>query len=354
LTEVCDAASRRVCVDFSFHAVVRDPRPDVIAEVPGLVRDGFPSFKFFTMFPAFMARGPEHLNILRAIGASGGLAMIHCEDGSIIDHCSQLLFDAGRTGAAHYAASRPREVEWSATARAMQLAAIADVPVYIVHLSCEGALDETRRARARGLPVYVETRPLYLHLTDERLRDDDREAAKYVGVPPLRGVYEQQMLWTALRAGDVHTVQSDHVGLTFAEKYKPGSTFDTIPAGVANLETLVPMLYSEGVAKGRLTAERFVEVIATNPAKLFGMYPRKGTIAVGSDADLCIFDPAKKVTVRGSELNSASDYTVYEGFDVTGWPVTTLLRGAVIFQDGEVLAEPGHGRLVARSRFRGL
>jgi dihydropyrimidinase len=350
----CAEGAAHGYIDYSFHVIVADPSPAAIAEVPKLVAAGFPTYKFFMPRPAFQARGADYLRILGQIAAAGGMAMFHCEDGAIVDYCTAALLEAGKTALAHYPASRPREVEVSATARAMHLAAVTGVPAYIVHLSCEGALDATRAARARGLPVYVETRPIYLYLTEERFAQADREAAKYVGIPPLRDRHDQAVLWDALRAGDIQTVATDHVGYAMVEKYHAGDTFAMVPPGMSNLETLLPMLYSEGVGKGRITIERFVELIATNPAKLFGLYPRKGTIAIGADADLCILDPARRVTIDARRMHSATDYDVYEGFEVQGWPVFTLSRGEVIFREGELTGRPGRGKLIFRERFRGL
>ena len=348
------AAAPLACIDYSFHVTVTDPTPEAAGEVAELVQSGFPSFKFFTMRPAFQSRGGDYLRFLKAVADAGGLALFHCEDAAIIDFCQQSLLAAGQTSLAYYPASRPRPVEISATARAMQMAETTGVPMYVVHLSCEAALNETRAARGRGLSVYVETRPIYLYLTEERFAQPDQEAAKYVGIPPLRDRHDLDVLWDGLRSGDIHTVQTDHVGYGMAEKYKEDDTFLTVPPGMANLESLLPMLYSEGVGKGRITLERFVELIATNPAKLFGLYPRKGTVAVGADADLCIFDPGKQVTIHAPNMHSASDFDVYEGFAVTGWPVVTLSRGEVIVREGEVMAAPGRGQIVPRSPFRRL
>lgn len=354
LDEALTSARGQAIIDYSFHTVVVDPTPDAIAEVAGLVADGFPSFKFFTDRSRFVHRGGDYLRLLRAVAGAGGLAMFHCEDGDLLDYCTRRLLDAGETGLAHYPASRPREVEVAATARVMQIVALTGVSAYIVHCSCAAALAETRAARARGLPVSVETRPIYLYLTEERYDQADREAAKYVGVPPLRDRDDQAALWRALRSGDIQTVATDHVGYATAAKYHEGDTFADVPPGMSNLETLLPMLYSEGVRTGRISLERFVELISTNPAKLFGLYPRKGTIAPGADADLCIFDPEKRVVIDAAAMHGGSDYDVYQGFEVTGWPAITISRGEVIFRDGEVVGAPGRGRTIPRSPFRRL
>jgi len=196
------------------------------------------------------------------------------------------------------------------------------------------------------VPVYVETRPLYLHLTRERFEDED--GAKYVGQPPLREQQDVDALWAGIRQGTVHTVCTDHAPWLLAAKLDSSHTITNLRPGVANLQTMLPMLYSEGVRSGRITLGRFVEVTSTNAARLFGLYPRKGTIAVGSDADLVIFDPDLTLAIEGSMLKSNSDYSAFEGWQVTGWPVVTLRRGEIVFRDGEIIGRPGSGTIVPR------
>jgi dihydropyrimidinase len=207
-------------------------------------------------------------------------------------------------------------------------------------------------AQSRGLPVYVETRPLYLHLTRERFEDED--GAKYVGQPPLREGRDVDALWAGIQQGVVHTVCTDHAPWSLSAKLDPAHTLTNLRPGVENLQTMLPMLYSEGVRAGRITLGRFVEVTSTNAAKLFGLYPRKGTVAVGGDADLVIFDPDLTRTVKGSMLKSNADYSVYEGWQVTGWPVLTLRRGEGVYRDDEVIGRPGGGAILPRGATRPL
>jgi dihydropyrimidinase len=216
-----------------------------------------------------------------------------------------------------------------------------------VHVSSARALEACAEARARGVPVYVETRPLYLHLTRERFEEE--EGQRYVGQPPLRDAADADALWAGLRSGTVHTVCSDHAPYSLAAKLDPEHTIDRLRAGVENLQTLRPMLYSEGVRTGRISLQRFVELTATNAARLFGLYPRKGTIAPGSDADLVVFDPNRTRTIEPSMLKSNADYSVFEGWEVTGWPVITLSRGEIVYEHGEVTGAPGRGQLLPRS-----
>jgi len=279
------------------------------------------------------------------------MTMIHCEDYAIIDRATRTLIAGGRSSLRHYADSRPVVSEVAATERAVAFAAATGAPVYVVHLSSAGALDACRRAQAAGCPVYVETRPLYLHLTRERF--DEPDGAKYVGQPPLREAGDVAALWAGLAHGSVHTVCSDHAPWSLAAKLDPALSVAQLRPGVENLETQLPLLYSEGVRAGRLSLERFVALTSTNAAKLFGLYPQKGCLAVGSDADLVLFDP-EDTRVVGAPRHSRCDYSAFAGREVTGWPVMTLRRGEVVFDRGRITASPGSGRLLSGGPVRGL
>jgi dihydropyrimidinase len=222
----------------------------------------------------------------------------------------------------------------------------------VVHLSCARALEVCADAQARGLPVHVETRPLYLHLTAERLLEPD--GAKYVGQPPLRDAHDVDALWAGIRDGVVQTVCTDHAPWSLEAKLDPDLSITRLRPGVENLQTLVPMLWSEGVRTGRISRDRFVEVTSANAARLFGLHPRKGAIAAGSDADIVVFDPELTRTVRREMIQSNAGHSVYEGWPVTGWPVITLRRGEVVFEDGRVVGRPGSGQLVPRGRTQPL
>lgn len=347
-------ARERCVIDYSFHSVVYDPNEAALADVPGLIAEGFPSFKIFTVIASFDRQVPAYLRLMAAVGADGGLAMLHCEDRALIDFCTEQLLATGRTGVEHYPDSRPREAEVSGTERALHLASIAGVPAYVVHVSCGAAVDVTRRARRAGQLVYVETRPIYLYLTDDVYDRPDNEGALFIGQPPMRDQADVEALWHALGSGDVQVVATDHVGWSRATKLQPEHTFATIPAGMSNLETLMPMLYSEGVRKGRISLEGFVRLTATNAARIMGLYPRKGTIQPGSDADLVVWDPERPRVIHAPEMHSAADYDVFEGAIVTGWPQLTLSRGEVVFDGSQPSADAGRGRLAARSQFTPL
>ena len=274
------------------------------------------------------------------------LTLIHCEDDALMADAAAQLTAAGRTALRHYAESRPMISEVVATQRAVAIAEATGAPVYIVHLSSERALEVCADAQARGVPVYVETRPFYLHLTRERLEEAD--GAKYVGQPPLREQRDVDALWAGIQQGVVNTVCTDHAPWSLAAKLDPALTITRLRPGAENLQTMLPMLYSEGVRTGRISLRRFVEVMATNAARLFGLYPRKGVIAVGSDADIVVFDPERTRTVERGMLQSNADYSVYEGWSVTGWPELTVRRGEIVYQDDTVTGTPGSGALVRR------
>ncbi len=341
---VADAAS--AVVDVALHVAITTLQDEFIDEVASVVASGCRSFKFYTSHPDFLANGPKYLRLLARIGKAGGIAMFHCEDSAIVDYRRKQLFDAGNTAPRYYAASKPIEAEIAATTNAVCLGAVAGVPTYVVHLSAGAALDAVLAARSRGATVFVETRPLYLYLTADRYDAADDVAARFIGTPPLRSAEDLARMWEALAAGVIDTVGSDHVGFTTAQKYQPGDTFDSVPRGVASLETLLPMLFSIGVREGRISVNRLVQLTATNPARIFGLYPQKGTIAVGSDADLCILDPRERRQLTGATLQSAADLELFEGMGVVGWPAHTISRGRVVYEHGDVIGPAGHGALV--------
>ena len=342
--------AQRSLADFAFHIVVTDPNDAAIAELPSLARDEYSGLKVFMVAPRFDERITDYVRLLRAAAAAGMLVAVHAEDHAIVARATADLHAAGHDAVRYFPESRPPDAEATAIRAAGQLAAKTGASMYFVHLSSRVALAALAEAKARGLRVYGETRPLYLYLTRERFERPD--AALWVGQPPLREREDAGAIWDALRGGLLDTVGTDHYPHRRAAKLAEGLAFDRVPPGVANLETLLPMLYSEGVRKGRLTVERMVDVLATSPARIAGLRG-KGEIAVGNDADIVIFDPERTRTIRASEMHSACDYDPYEGWEVTGWPTVTLLRGEVVYAKGEILARPGAGRLVARAASHG-
>jgi dihydropyrimidinase len=339
-------ASRISLADFFLHPVLRDPTDENLALIDGLVAAGHSSIKVFLSFRRFDRNVDRYLDAMRRCGAAGGIALLHCEDAAIMDCCAALLRAEGRTHPRHYPASRSVRSESVATERAVAFAEATRCPTYVVHLAAQAALDACRAGRQCGLPVYVETRPLYLHLTAERFEETD--GAKYAGAPPLRAPADQAALWAGLRSGDVDVVATDHAPWRLAQKLDPDLDAVSVRPGVAELETSLPMLWSLGVRTGRLTPERFVAVTSTNPARLFGLSPRKGTIAVGADADVLVWDPHVTRVIDGASMHSNADYSPYDGWEVTGWPEVTISRGEIVARGNDVRAAPGRGRLATR------
>lgn len=339
-------ARGQAIADFFLHPVLDTITPQALGEISSLRDAGCNTIKYFMSTPTFDAQVPGFVEATRRAGAEGILTLIHCEDYTLIEDAIAQLQKEGRSALTYYPESRPVISEVVATQRAVAFAEATGAPVYIVHLSSERALAVCAEAQARGVPVYVETRPFYLHLTSERFAED--EGAKYVGQPPLREPSDVDAIWNGLRQGTVHTVCTDHAPYALAAKLDPELSIANLRPGAENLQTMLPMLYSEGVRKGRLSLHRFVEVTSTNAAKLFGLYPRKGTISVGSDADIVLFDPTLTRRIDRSMLKSNCDYSPYEGWEVTGWPVLTLRRGEIVFRDGEVTGRAGSGMLLRR------
>ncbi len=342
------AAADGAAVDYVLHPVLDDPSPESLAELPVLAAGGHQSLKIFMIFPAFETHADEMLAAIRTAGYSGTLTMLHCEDGALVRAAGQRLLAQGRGGLADWAGSRPVLAERAAVERAVAICEATGSPIYIVHLSSRDALDSARRAQARGLPVFVETRPLYLYLTSELLQQPD--GGKYIGCPPLREPADAEALWAGLADGSVHTLGSDHAPWSLRDKTDASLDVTTARPGVADLETILPMLFSEGVRTGRISLPRLIELTSTNPARLFGLYPRKGTIAVGSDADLVVLDPQLRRTIDGRTMQSNADYSVYDGREVHGWPRFTISRGDVVLADGEIMAEPGRGQWLSQGR----
>ena len=337
--------AERSLADFAFHVVVTDPSESARAEIPGLVRDGHAGLKVFMVTPRFVERRDDYQLLLRTASESGAVVAMHAEDHAIVAGRTAELHASGRTGVGYFPESRPVEAEVKAVREAVDLAATTGAAIYFVHLSSRAALDALREGKSRA-NVFGETRPLYLYLT--RAQFDRPDAALWVGQPPLRDLEDVDAVWSGLADGTLDTVGTDHIPHTRAAKLAPGLTFDKIPPGVSNLETLLPMLYSEGVRKGRFRLSRMVDVLATAPARIGGMYPRKGALAVGSDADIVVFDPEVRRTIRATDMHSACDYDPYEGWDVTGWPEVVVSRGQIVFEGADIVAESARGRFVPR------
>jgi dihydropyrimidinase len=341
-------AAAEAAADYFLHPVLTQLTENTGAEIAALARNGHTSIKVFLTDPRLTAELPALTRAVAAAGLAGSVTLMHCEDAEILARTGAELIESGRGAVRHFPDSRPVAAEVAAIEQAVGLARRTRAPVYVVHLSSAAALDQCRQARAAGLPVYVETRPLYLHLTQDRFAEPD--GAKYVGAPPLRSQADRDALWRGLAAGDIDTVCSDHAPWTLAAKLDPALNVVTARQGVADLETLMPMLFSEGVVSGRISVDRFVELTSGNAARLFGLYPRKGALTVGADADLVLWDAQLRKTIDGASMQSRSGYSVYDGWPVQGWPRSVLRRGQVVLRDGTSTARPGDGHWIRRDR----
>lgn len=342
-------------VDVAFHLVVTDPTPDVLGqELPALVEDGYTSLKVFMTYEGLRLRDDEILATLDAARRSGALVMVHCENEDAIRYLIGRHEDEAKFAPKFHASTRPIAAEREATHRALSLAEIVDVPIVIVHVSNREAMEEIRRARQRGQTIAGETCPQYLMLTADDLDLEGLEGAKFVCSPPPRDKESQDACWEGIEQGVFDLFSSDHCPFRFDDPQgklneKGKRHFRWIPNGIPGVGSRLPILFSEGVMKGRIDINRFVAVTSTNHAKLYGLYPQKGTIAVGSDADLALWDPEKRVTLTNDLLQHGADYTPYEGLELTGWPVRLMIRGKTVVDDG-ALVEEGRGRYQSRNR----
>lgn len=340
-------------LDFGVHLTITDPeRPGVLEEIGPMADAGFASIKTFTAVPGLGLTDEQMLRVLDRAARAGVMVNVHAEDEALISYLTARLLASGRSDIRYLPDSRPPAAEAIATARTSRYAAAVGCAVYFVHLSSKLALNAVREARAEGTQVYAETRPVYLYLDKTRYELPNAAGKNYVCWPPLREPGDQEALWQGLRDGAIETYATDHTTYMSAEKMAGSLSFADVPGGVASVQTSIGMLYAEGVAKGRLSVNRFVQVISTNPAKLFGLWPSKGTLAPGSDADIVLIDPERRHRIKESTSESRSDFEPYDGYEITGWPVTVIARGDVIVEDGHVISKPGRGQFLPRSRFQ--
>jgi dihydropyrimidinase len=316
-----------------------------------LVRDeGVTSFKLFMAYPGvFMVDDATIFRALRKTGGNGGLVCMHAENGGVIDLLVQEALRKGQRAPKYHALTRPPRAEGEATGRAIALAEMAGVPIYIVHLSSSDALQKVREARDMGLPAYAETCPQYLFLSYDNYEEPGFEGAKYVMSPPLREKWHQDVLWKGLSKNDLQVISTDHCPFCMSEQKELGKDdFSRIPNGAPGIETRLTLVHNGGVRPGRISLNRFVELCSTAPAKMFGLFPRKGTIAVGSDADIVVFDPGKKQTLGVKSLHMRVDYNPYEGTVVEGAPSFVVSQGRVIVEGDGFVGTKGAGRFVRR------
>ncbi|ORE97606.1 dihydropyrimidinase [Aurantimonas sp. 22II-16-19i] len=342
--------------DVSFHMIVSDPSDQVLGqELPALVEDGYTSLKVFMTYEDLRLSDAQILGVLDTARRTGALVMVHCENEDAIRYLIGRHEAEGDVAPRAHATTRPIAAEREATHRALSLAEIVDVPLVIVHVSNRESMEEIERARQRGRKVIGETCPQYLMLTADDLDGMDWEGAKFVCSPPPRDKASQDACWDGIERGVFDLYSSDHCPFRYDDpegKLNPRGkeSFRHIPNGIPGVETRLPILFSEGFMKGRIDLPRFVALSATNHAKAYGLYPRKGTIAIGADADIAIWDPAQRRTIRHADLHDASDYSPYEGIEITGWPTTVILGGCVVMADGQLTGEARGGRYVPRER----
>jgi dihydropyrimidinase len=346
-------AEGKAAIDYGFHMIMSEHTMELEREMGDLVDEGVTSFKLFMAYPGvFYMDDGGIFRCMQRSGEIGATICMHAENGIVIDVLVEQALRRGQTEPKYHALTRPPRAEAEATHRAICLAEMASVPVYIVHLSAAEALAEVTRARGRGLAAYAETCPQYLFLSYDNYEEPGFEGAKYVMSPPLRDKHKQEQLWRGLRFNDLQAISTDHCPFCFNEN--PGKLlgkddFSKIPNGAPGIETRMSLTYDGGVRSGRISLNRWVELTSTAPAKLFGMFPKKGTIAPGSDADIVIFDPEAQIVISSKTHHMNVDYNPYEGRQVTGAAETVLSRGEVIVSKGVFQGSPGRGDFIKRA-----
>ena len=343
-------AEGRAAIDYGFHMILTELDSQVESEMDALVAEGITSFKLFMAYPGvFMLDDASIFRALLRTRENGGTICMHAENGGVIDVLVQRALAEGHRAPKYHALTRPARAEAEATHRAIALSEIAGVPIYIVHLSAAEALEMVTEARDRGLPAYAETCPQYLFLSYANYEEPGFEGAKYVMSPPLRAAGNEERLWRGLAGNDLQAISTDHCPFCMKGQKELGSDdFSKIPNGAPGIETRMSLVWDGGVRAGRISVNRFVELTSTSPAKIFGLFPRKGTIAPGSDADVVIFDPEKKVTLSAKSLHMRVDYNPYEGREVTGAAETVLSRGRVVVENGAFVGKAGGGTFLKR------
>ena len=349
-------AEGRTAIDHAFHMIMTDVNDETVKEMGQVVSEGITSFKMFMAYPGvFLVDDGQIFRGMQRAAELGALICMHAENGLPLDVLVKQALEKGHTAPIYHGLTRPQIAEEEGTFRAIRLAEMAGAPVYMVHLSAPRALDRVQEARDAGLPVYAETCPQYLFLSQDDLARPDFEGAKYVCTPPLRPAEMQREIWRGLKTNDLQVVSTDHCPFCFKGQKELGKdSFAAIPNGMPGVETRMYLMWDGGVRQGRISMNRFVEITSTAPAKIFGLYPHKGTIAVGADADLLVWDGDKRHTLSDKTLHMRVDYTPYEGREVIGAPTHVLSRGKVIIENGQYLGRKGDGKFVKRHTFDAL
>ncbi|HEX6083590.1 MAG TPA: dihydropyrimidinase [Thermoanaerobaculia bacterium] len=343
-------ADGKASIDYGFHLICTDLPDQRLGEMKGMIDQGVSSFKLFMAYPGvFLVDDGTIYKAMQTAGEYGGLICMHAENGVVIDVIVKQALAKGHTAPKYHALTRPTKAEAEGVHRAIALADMAKSPVYIVHLSCSDALDEVTRARDMGIPAFAETCPQYLFLDYSVYEKPGFEGAKWVMTPPIREQWNQEKLWRGLKFNDLQVVSTDHCPFCMKEQKELGKDdFSKIPNGGPGVEHRMSLIYNGGVAEGRIDVNRFVEITSTAQAKIFGLFPRKGTIAVGSDADIVIFDPNEEMTISAKTHHMRVDYSAYEGMKVRGVTKTVLSRGEVVIEEGQYVGRKGHGSFLKR------
>ncbi len=345
-------AAGKPVIDYAFHLIISDPTEAVLRDdLPGLIREGYTSFKIYMTYETLKLNDRQVISVLALARREGAMVMVHAENSDCIAWLTAELEKHGKTAPYFHALSRPQAVEREGTHRAITMSEIVDVPILLVHVSSAETVEQIRWAQGRGLRIYAETCPQYLVLTADHLNAPGFDGAKFICSPPPRDVASQQAVWRGLAGGVFQVVSSDHAAFRFDDpmgkkRHGTSASFTKVPNGVPGVETRLPLLFSEGVSKGRIDVTTFVALTATNAARLYGLYPRKGTIAVGTDADLVIWDKDREVVITNDLLHHNCDYTPYEGLQVRGWPAVVMSRGEVVVEEGKLQVEPGRGEFL--------
>jgi dihydropyrimidinase len=349
-------AEGKTVIDYGFHLITTELEDNQIEEMYTVMDEGITSFKLFMAYPGvFLVDDATIFRAMAAAGERGGLICMHAENGIVINEIIKRALALGRTAPKYHALSRPTRAEAEGVHRAIAIAEMAEAPVYIVHLSCADALEQVREARDRGLPAYAETCPQYLFLSYDNYEEPGFEGAKYVMTPPLREKWNQAELWKGLKTDDLQVISTDHCPFCMKEQKELGKDdFSKIPNGAPGVEHRVPLIYNGGVVENRISLNRFVELTSTAAAKMFGLFPKKGTIAVGSDADIVIFDPDKEQTISAATHHMNVDYSAYEGKKIRGVVESVLSRGRVVVENGEFKGKAGDGQFLKRGTCAGV
>lgn len=344
-------AEKNAVIDYSFHGVIQHIDNEILNEIDSMISDGIPSFKGYMTYD-YKLSDKDMLKLSYKLSSSGGLLTVHPENNDIIDYLKNKFVTEGKLSPKYHGESRPSRCEGEAVNRMADITSVTDCPLYIVHLSCEDGLNHIKEAKDKGQKIFAETCPQYLVLDESCYSLPENEGLKYICSPPIREKYHQEKLWEGIREGYIQTVATDHCSFNFSEQKLMGKDdFRKCPNGLPGVETRVALMFSEGVSKGRIDINKFVEVVSTNPAKLFGIYPQKGCIAVGSDADLVVIDPKIRKKITKGELHENTDYTPFEKIEIIGCPVMTISRGEIIVKDNKFIGQKGRGKFLKRKPF---